>query len=104
METALKHGIRVLSWTYNDPVVWHEFILDTAKLAKEAGLINLYKSAFFISEEAIDELLPVIDIFSISLKSISPNTTGRSPRAGLSRSWPVSRKSTTPANMLKSAP
>ncbi|POA29306.1 MULTISPECIES: AmmeMemoRadiSam system radical SAM enzyme [unclassified Pseudomonas] len=72
VETALKQGIRVISWTYNDPVVWHEFILDTAKLAKEAGLINLYKSAFFISEEAIDELLPVIDIFSISLKSISP--------------------------------
>lgn len=70
--SAIRHGIRVLSWTYNDPVVWHEFILETAKLAKEAGLINLYKSAFFITEEAIDELLPVIDIFSISLKSVSP--------------------------------
>ena len=72
VETALQHGIRVLSWTYNDPVVWHEFILDTAKLAKEAGLINLYKSAFFISPEAVEELLPVIDIFSISIKSIDP--------------------------------
>lgn len=72
VETALRHGIRILSWTYNDPVVWHEFILDTARLAKEAGLINLYKSAFFITEEAVDELLPVIDIFSISIKSIDP--------------------------------
>ncbi|MEL7610888.1 AmmeMemoRadiSam system radical SAM enzyme [Vreelandella titanicae] len=72
VDSALRHGIKILSWTYNDPVVWHEFILDTAKLAKEAGLINLYKSAFFITEEAIDELLPVIDIFSISLKSSSP--------------------------------
>ncbi|CAH2903955.1 MAG: COG1180: Radical SAM, Pyruvate-formate lyase-activating enzyme like [uncultured Paraburkholderia sp.] len=73
VETALRHGIRILSWTYNDPVVWHEFILDTAWLAKQAGLINLYKSAFFISEEAVDELLPVIDIFSISIKSIDPD-------------------------------
>lgn len=32
---ALKHNIRVLSWTYNDPVVWHEFVMDTAKLARE---------------------------------------------------------------------
>ncbi len=70
IDTALRHGIRVLSWTYNDPVVWHEFVRDTAKLAKEAGLINLYKSAFFITEEAVDELLPYIDIFSISIKSI----------------------------------
>lgn len=67
---ALNHGIRCISWTYNDPVVWQEFVLDTAKLAKEAGLINLYKSAFYISAEAVDELLPYIDIFSISIKSI----------------------------------
>lgn len=72
VDSALRHGIRVLSWTYNDPVVWHEFVLDTAKLAKEAGLKNLFKSAFFISPEAVEELLPVIDIFSISIKSVDP--------------------------------
>lgn len=69
---ALRHGIRVLSWTYNDPVVWHEFVMETATLAKQQGLINLYKSAFYISEEAIAELIPVIDIFSLSLKSMDP--------------------------------
>jgi len=70
VDTAVRHGIRCISWTYNDPVVWHEFILDTAHLAKQAGLINQYKSAFYITSEAIDELLPYIDIFSISLKSL----------------------------------
>ncbi len=72
VEKALRHGIRCLSWTYNDPVVWHEFVCETAKLANEAGLINLYKSAFYITEEAVDELLPYIDIFSISIKSMDP--------------------------------
>lgn len=72
VETALRHGIRCLSWTYNDPVVWHEFVRETAMLAREAGLINLYKSAFFISREAVEELIPYIDIFSISIKSIDP--------------------------------
>ena len=70
VDMALRHGIPGLSWTYNDPVVWHEFVLETAKLAKDAGLFNLYKSAFFITPEAVDELLPYIDIFSISLKAI----------------------------------
>ena len=70
IETALRHDIKVLSWTYNDPVVWHEFVIDTAKLAKEAGIYNLYKSACFITEEALDELLPHIDIFSVSIKAI----------------------------------
>lgn len=70
VETALRHGIRCLSWTYNDPVVWQEFVIDTARLAQQEGLINLYKSAFFISPEAIDQLIPYIDIFSVSVKCI----------------------------------
>jgi len=72
VETALEKGIGVLSWTYNDPVVWQEFVVDTARLAKKAGLKNLYKSAFYIGPEAIDELHEVMDIFSLSLKSMDP--------------------------------
>ncbi|WP_352301905.1 AmmeMemoRadiSam system radical SAM enzyme [Kineosporia sp. NBRC 101731] len=72
VEIAKSHGIRVISWTYNDPVVWHEFVTETAALARQEGMINLFKSAFFISPEAIEELLPVIDIFSISVKSMDP--------------------------------
>jgi pyruvate formate lyase activating enzyme len=72
VDIAERHGIRVISWTYNDPVVWHEFVVETARLARERGIVNLYKSAFFISGEAIEELIPVIDIFSISIKSMDP--------------------------------
>lgn len=72
VDIAQRHGIRVLSWTYNDPVVWHEFVTETAALARAAGMVNLFKSAFFISAEAIEELLPVMDIFSISVKSMDP--------------------------------
>lgn len=70
VETALDRGIPIISWTYNDPVVWHEFILDTGRIAKQKGLINLYKSAFFISLEGAKELCEVIDIFSVSIKSM----------------------------------
>lgn len=72
VDIAKRHGIRVISWTYNDPVVWHEFVTETAKLAQQEGIVNLFKSAFFISPEAIEELIPVIDIFSISVKSMDP--------------------------------
>ena len=72
VDLALRHGIRCLSWTYNDPVVWHEFVRDTAMLARDKGMINLYKSAFYITEEAVDELIPYMDIFSISVKSMDP--------------------------------
>jgi pyruvate formate lyase activating enzyme len=72
VETALSKGIGMLSWTYNDPVVWQEFVVDTAKLARKHGIKNLYKSAFYISPAAIDELHEVIDIFSLSMKSMDP--------------------------------
>jgi pyruvate formate lyase activating enzyme len=70
VEMALRRGLKVISYTYNDPVVWHEWVIDTARLARQAGLINLYKSAFYITPEAIDELIPHMDIFSISLKAM----------------------------------
>jgi pyruvate formate lyase activating enzyme len=73
VEMALRHNVRVISWTYNDPVVWHEFVIDTARLAQKHGIINLYKSAFFITPEAVEQLIPVIDIFSISIKSMDPD-------------------------------
>jgi pyruvate formate lyase activating enzyme len=72
VDVATRRSLPIISYTYNDPVVWHEWVLDTARLAREHGLLNLYKSAFYISGEAIEELLPDIDIFSISLKSMDP--------------------------------
>ncbi len=73
VDLALEHGIGMLSWTYNDPVVWHEFVTATARLARRHGIQNLYKSAFYIEGEPARELCEVIDVFSISLKSMSPD-------------------------------
>jgi pyruvate formate lyase activating enzyme len=72
VEFALKNDIEVISWTYNDPVVWQEFVVDTSKLAKEKGIITLYKSALYIEEAPLKELIEVIDIFSVSLKGMDP--------------------------------
>lgn len=91
VQTALDKGIGMLSWTYNDPVVWQEFVVDTARLAKKHGIKNLYKSAFYIGPEAIDQLHEVMDIFSISLKSWTPCFIAKSPKANCSRSWTASR-------------
>lgn len=70
IETALKNNIGIISWTYNDPVVWQEFVVETSKLAKLNGIKTLYKSALYIETEPLAELIDIIDIFSISLKSM----------------------------------
>jgi pyruvate formate lyase activating enzyme len=77
VEEAIHRGIEIISWTYSDPVAWHEFVLDTALLAREHGLINLYESSLFISEKGAIELADVIDVFSVSLKSTDPGFYSR---------------------------
>ncbi len=72
VDICLENRIEIISWTYNDPVVWHEFVVDTSRLAQENGLKTLYKSAFYIEEEPVNELIDCIDIFSLSLKSMNP--------------------------------
>jgi pyruvate formate lyase activating enzyme len=70
---AEANGIGVISWTYNDPVVWQEFVVDTSRLARSRGIKTLYKSALYIEAAPLDELIGLIDIFSISLKSMDPD-------------------------------
>lgn len=71
VDICLENEISIISWTYNDPVVWHEFVLETSALARKNGLLVLYKSAFFIEKAPVDELIDCVDIFSVSLKSVS---------------------------------
>jgi len=71
IEMAINNNIKVISWTYNDPVVWQEFVIDTSKLAKKAGIKTLYKTALYIEKEPLAALIEVIDIFSVSLKSMN---------------------------------
>lgn len=70
IDIAKKNNIDILSWTYNDPAVWFEFVIDTAKEAKKHGIKSLFKSAFFLTKEAVEQLCEVIDIFAISIKAI----------------------------------
>ncbi|RTZ62682.1 MAG: AmmeMemoRadiSam system radical SAM enzyme [Aquificaceae bacterium] len=71
VEMCLENDIPIISWTYNDPVVWHEFVVKTSTLAQKNGIKTLYKSAFYIEEAPVNELLECIDIFSLSLKSLN---------------------------------
>ncbi|MFX0179878.1 MAG: AmmeMemoRadiSam system radical SAM enzyme [Candidatus Hodarchaeota archaeon] len=67
---AKKLDLKIISWTFNDPMSWFEFVLDTAKLAKKDGIVSLFKSNHYINEIPLRDLAKYVDIFSISIKSI----------------------------------
>ncbi len=59
-----------IAYTYNEPFIWYEFVLDTAKLAKKAGLENVLVTNGYVNPEPLKEMLPYIGAMNIDLKSI----------------------------------
>lgn len=65
---ALATRSRSVAYTYSEPVVFYEYMLETARLAKKAGLKNVMVSAGYINPKPLAELLPYIDVVKIDLK------------------------------------
>jgi pyruvate formate lyase activating enzyme len=59
-----------IAYTYNEPVIWYEFVLDTAILSKKEGLENVLVTNGYINPEPLEKLLPYIDAMNIDLKSM----------------------------------
>jgi len=70
VDKAKSLDLKIISWTFNDPMSWFEFVLDTAKIAKENGIYSVFKSNHYINEKPLIDLAQYVDIFSISLKSL----------------------------------
>ncbi|MBI5009737.1 MAG: AmmeMemoRadiSam system radical SAM enzyme [Bacteroidia bacterium] len=67
---ALKaHNNIGLAFTYNEPVIWFEFMKDAALLAKRKGLHTAMVSNGFVNRDPLNEILEFIDAFNIDLKA-----------------------------------
>jgi len=60
-----------IAYTYNEPFIWYEFVLETAKLAKKNGLENVLVTNGYVNMEPLEEMLPFIDAMNIDLKSFN---------------------------------
>lgn len=66
-----------IAFTYNEPTVWYEFMLDTARLAREHQIRTVCVSNGFINQEPLIALLEYMDAFNIDLKSFSNRFYGK---------------------------
>ncbi|MDR0330645.1 MAG: AmmeMemoRadiSam system radical SAM enzyme [Chitinispirillales bacterium] len=71
VDVALKYMCRSISFTYTEPTVFFEYALDTARIAKDAGLKTVFVSNGYMSKECIDAVAPYLDACNIDLKSFS---------------------------------
>jgi pyruvate formate lyase activating enzyme len=58
-----------IAYTYNEPTIWFEYVIEVAQQVKSFGLKNVMVTNGFINPEPLAELMEFIDAFSIDLKS-----------------------------------
>lgn len=72
--SALRAGCRSIAYTYTEPTVFFEYCLETAMLAKKAGLANVFVSNGYMSGEMLEMISPYLDGANIDLKAFSDTT------------------------------
>jgi len=71
VESAKREGCKGIAWTYNEPAVWFDYTLDSAKLAKGNDLYTVYVTNGYISQEALDMIGPYLDGYCVDVKGFS---------------------------------
>lgn len=74
---ALENGCAGIAWTYNEPTIWLEYTIDTAKLAREAGLYTAYVTNGYATEEAVDAVGPHLDAYRVDVKGFTDELYAR---------------------------
>jgi pyruvate formate lyase activating enzyme len=68
---AQRKRVPSIAFTYNDPVIWGEFVIDISRLAREAGIKSVMVTAGYITPEARPEIYRYIDAANVDLKAFS---------------------------------
>lgn len=72
VKKVVKSGAKTLAYTYNEPLIWHEWILDTTKLLKEHDIKTILVTNGYSTSEASKELIEVgIDAANIDIKAMT---------------------------------
>jgi pyruvate formate lyase activating enzyme len=68
---AKEYDCQGIAWTYNEPTMWFEYTLDSARLAKENGLYTVYVTNGYMTPEALDTIGPYLDAWRVDIKGFS---------------------------------
>jgi pyruvate formate lyase activating enzyme len=71
IELARRYECQGIAWTYNEPAIWLEYALDSAKLAKEQGLYTVYVTNGYATPEGLDAIGPWLDAWRVDVKGFS---------------------------------
>ena len=70
-EAALQTGSRSIAYTYNDPVIFHEYAIDVAAAARERGIRSVAVTAGYVCPEPRTEFFSFMDAANVDLKAFT---------------------------------
>jgi pyruvate formate lyase activating enzyme len=70
VKAAKAYNSTGIAYTYNEPIIWMEFVQETAALARQEGLKNVIVSNGYVNPVPLNDLIPHLDAANIDIKSI----------------------------------
>jgi pyruvate formate lyase activating enzyme len=71
-QMIISSGTIGIAYTYSEPYIWFETIMDVGKIVREAGLKNVMVTNGYMEPEPLAELLKVVDAMNVDIKSMNP--------------------------------
>ncbi len=71
IELAKKYNVNSIAFTYNDPTIFGEYVIDISKLAREENIKTVMVTAGYIDSEARKDIYKYIDAANVDLKAFS---------------------------------
>jgi len=71
VDAAEKGNCKSIAYTYTEPAVYFEFAYDTAKIAHEKGITNVFVTNGYMTSEALEMISPYLDAANVDLKAFN---------------------------------
>ncbi len=71
VEAAQRDGCRSIAYTYTEPTVFFEFAYETARLAHNKGIRNVFVTNGYMTAEALEMINPYLDAANVDLKAFT---------------------------------
>lgn len=71
MQLAKKHSVPSIAFTYNDPTIFGEYVIDISKIARQEGIKSVMVTAGYIDKEARKDVYKYIDAANLDLKAFT---------------------------------
>jgi pyruvate formate lyase activating enzyme len=71
VNAAQRTGCRSIAYTYTEPTIFFEYAYDTARLAHDVGIANIFVTNGYMTEEMLQAFDPYLDAANVDLKGFN---------------------------------